>query len=93
MYLISVNKNDDICEVNMIESLIENSWMQFYFEDVIETCLAHFGDDFDLEGLFEEVNALLQLTLLMNVGKWQPKVEPFPSSPSSSLSLSFIIVS
>ena len=39
--------NDDICEVNMIESLIENTWVQFHSEDIVETCLVHFGDDFD----------------------------------------------
>ena len=39
--------NDDICEVNMIESLIENTWMQFHSENIVETCLAHFGDNFD----------------------------------------------
>jgi len=36
--------NDDICEVAMIESLVENTWVQFHYEDIVETCLAHFGD-------------------------------------------------
>jgi len=39
--------NDDICEVDMIESLIENTWMQFHSEDIVEKCLAYFEDDFD----------------------------------------------
>ena len=44
----------------MIESLIENIWMQSYSEDIVETCLTHFGNDFDWEESFEEVNALLE---------------------------------
>ena len=83
--------NDDICKVDMIESLIENTWMQFHFEDIVQTCLAHFGNDFDWEESFEEVNALLESTIPMDVGKWQQKVEPFPPSPSSSSSLTSII--
>jgi len=38
--------------------------VQFYYEEIIETCLAHFGDDFDWEESFEEVNALLESALL-----------------------------
>ena len=34
--------------------------MQFYSEDIVETCLTHFGNDFDWEESFEEVNALLE---------------------------------
>ena len=85
--------NDDISEVDTIESLIENTWIQFHSEDIVETCLAHFGDDFDCEGSFEEVNALLESTLSMNIGKWLPKVEHFSPSPSSSPSLPSIIES
>jgi len=61
--------NDDIYEVDMIESLIKNTWMQFHSENIVEMCLAHFGDDFDWEKSFEEVNALLESTLLMDAGK------------------------
>ena len=67
--------------------------MQFHSEDIVETCLAHFKDDFDCEKSFEEVNALLELTLPMDVGKCQPKLEPFRPSPSSSPSLPSIIES
>ena len=35
--------NDDIFEVDMIESLVENIWVQFHSKDIIETCLTHFG--------------------------------------------------
>jgi len=65
--------------------------MQFHSEDTVETCLTHFGNYFNWEESFEEVNALLESILSMDVGKWQYKVEPFPPSPSSSPSLPSII--
>ena len=35
--------NNEICEVEMIESLVENIWMQFHSEDIVETVLLIFG--------------------------------------------------
>jgi len=43
--------------------------MQFHSEDIVKTCLTHFRDNFDWEKSFEEVNALLESTLPMDVGK------------------------
>jgi len=50
-----------------------------HFEDIVETCLAYFGNDFDWEKSFEEVNALLDSAPPTDVGKWQPKLEHLPT--------------
>ena len=43
--------------------------MQFHSENIVETCLALCGNDFGCEKFFEKVNALLESTLPMDVGK------------------------
>ncbi|XP_058082476.1 uncharacterized protein LOC131230589 [Magnolia sinica] len=73
--------SEDICEVDMIESLVHESFLKSS-EDALETCLAHFGMDFDIENSIQEVNALLDSTPIMETVKWKAKVEPLPPSES-----------
>ena len=49
-------------------------------DDPLQTCLTHFGLDFDIDRSVEEVNALLDSTPSMNTNKWKSKVEQLASS-------------
>jgi len=56
---------DDYEEVNMIDISISHTFEEFYYEDPLEKCLAHFGQKFDIEESIEEVNALLDSIPIM----------------------------
>ena len=75
--------NEDICEVDMIESLVHDTFLQLSYEDPLEACLNLFGCNFDIEHSIEEINALLDSVPLLSTNSWQPKVIPLPLSSSS----------
>ena len=50
---------DDDEEVNMIDTLIDQTVQSSYYTDPLEECLAHFNADIDIDGSICEVNALL----------------------------------
>ena len=74
--------NEDICEVDMIESLIHDTFLQSSYEDPLEACLNLFGCNFDIEHSIEKVNALLDYVPLLSTDSWPPKVIPLPLSSS-----------
>ena len=78
-----VLNNEDICEVDMIESLVHDTFLQSSCEDPLEACLNLFGCNFDIEHSIEEINALLDSVPLLSTNSWQPKVIPLPLSSSS----------
>ena len=78
-----VLNNEDICEVDMIESLVHDTFLQLSYEDPLEACLNLFGCNFDIEHSIEEINALLDSVPLLSTNSWQPKVIPLPLSSSS----------
>ena len=78
-----VLNNEDICEVDMIESLVHDTFLQLSYEDPLEACLNLFGCNFDIEHSIEEINALLDSVPLLSTDSWQPKVIPLPLSSSS----------
>ena len=57
--------NEDICEVDMIKSLVHDTFQQSSYEDPLEACLNIFGCNFDIEQSIEEVNALLVFVPLL----------------------------
>ncbi|XP_026428764.1 uncharacterized protein LOC113324681 [Papaver somniferum] len=67
--------HESIC---MIDSLVENTFTTNSVSDPLEACLSHFGDYYDEDKHFEEVNALLDSAAVMNCKKWQLKPEPLP---------------
>ena len=77
-----VLNNEDICEVDMIESLVHDTFLQLSYEDPLEACLNLFGCNFDIEHSIEEINALLDSVPLLSTDSWQPKVIPLPLSSS-----------
>ena len=58
--------NEDICEVDMIESLVHDTFLQLSYEDPLEACLNIFCCNFDIEHSIEEVNALLDSVPLLS---------------------------
>ena len=54
-----VPENEDICEVNMIGSLVHDTFIQSKCEDPLKACLTHFDYNLDTKKSIEEVNALL----------------------------------
>ncbi|XP_075633356.1 uncharacterized protein LOC142605805 [Castanea sativa] len=77
-----VLENEDIYEVDMIESLVHDTFLQSSYEDPLEACLNIFGCNFDIEHSIEEVKALLDFVPLLSTDSWQPKVIPLPLSSS-----------
>ena len=82
-----VPDNEDICEVNMIGSLVHDTFLQTSCEDPLKACLTRFDYNLDTEKSIEEVNALLDYVPLLSMDSWQPKVVPLPlpSSPFPSI--------
>ena len=82
-----VPDNEDICEVNMIGSLVHDTFLQTSCEDPLKACLTRFDCSLDTEKSIEEVNALLDYVPLLSIDSWQPKVVPLPlpSSPFPSV--------
>ena len=50
---------DDVGSVQMIGSLVSDSFTRMSSTDPLETCLVYFGIDFDDDASIKEVNALL----------------------------------
>ena len=74
--------NEDICEVNMIESLVHDTFIQSRCEEPLKACLTLFDCNLDTKKSMEEVNVLLNFVPLLSIDSWQPKVVPFPLSSS-----------
>ena len=45
--------------MDLIEEIINNSFLSNLNDDPLQTCLTHFGLNFDIDRSVEEVNALL----------------------------------
>ena len=82
-----VPDNEDICEVNMIGSLVHDTFLQTSCKDPLKACLTRFDYNLDTEKSIEEVHALLDYVSLLSIDSWQPKVVPLPlpSSPFPSV--------
>ncbi|XP_023920612.1 uncharacterized protein LOC112032110 [Quercus suber] len=89
--IFDINKqvldNKDICEVNMIGSLVHGTFLQSSCEDPLKACLTCVDCKLDTKKSIEEVNALLDFVPLLSIDSWQPTVVPFPLSSSSFLSI------
>ena len=77
--------NEDICEVNMIEGLVHDTFIQSSCNDPLKACSTLFGCNLDIEKSIEEVNALLDFVSLLTTDSWQPKVVLLPLSSSPLL--------
>ena len=69
------NADDRFIYVDLIEELIDNSFLSNLNDDPLQTCLTHFGFDFDIDRSVDEVNALLDSAPSMDTNKWKSRVE------------------
>jgi hypothetical protein len=67
-----------MCNIRCLSEVIEESSI----EDPLETCLAQFGEDLDLDKLMEQANALLENAPLVSEEKEEIAV---PYSPKKEL--------
>lgn len=56
------NGDDEIVDVDLIKALVDNTFLSNLSDDPLQTCLTHFGLDFDIDRSVDEVNTLLDLT-------------------------------
>ncbi|XP_026399420.1 uncharacterized protein LOC113295288 [Papaver somniferum] len=76
--------DNELHEINMIESLIQDSLPDILFVDPLQACLYNFDLDlFDSEYI-SEVHSLLESVPPMDIAKWQTAVKPLPLSDSES---------
>ena len=68
------NADDEIVDVDLIEALVGDTFLSNLSDDYLQTCLTHFGFDFDIDKSVEEVNALLDSAQSMDTNKWKSRV-------------------
>ncbi|XP_059458312.1 uncharacterized protein LOC132187905 [Corylus avellana] len=58
---------DKVRSVCLIEKIIEETVDESSIEDPLEACLAQFGDDLDLDKLFEQADAILETAPMISI--------------------------
>ena len=56
--------------MDLIEALVDNTFLSNFNDDPLQTCLTHFGFDFDIDKSVNEVNTLLHSAPSMDTNKW-----------------------
>ena len=74
------NADDGIVDVDLIEALVDDTFVSNLSDDPLQTCLTHFGLDFDIDRSVDEVNALLDSAPSMDTNKWKSRVEQLAPS-------------
>ena len=83
---------DEVRHVCLIEEIIEETIYESNIEDPLEACLVQFGDDLDLDKLFEQTVAILKSALLESSEREKTTV-PEPSRRNLSLYRTLLSVS
>ncbi|KAH9685156.1 hypothetical protein KPL70_013841 [Citrus sinensis] len=74
------NADDGIVDVDLIEALVDDTFLSNLSDDPLQTCLTYFGLDFDIDRSVDEVNALLDSAPSMDTNKWKLRVEQLAPS-------------
>ena len=74
------NANDGIVDVDLIEALVDHTFLSNLSDDPLQICLTHFGWDFDIDRSVDEVNALLDSAPSIDINKWKSRVEQLAPS-------------
>ncbi|KAH9658353.1 hypothetical protein KPL70_023455 [Citrus sinensis] len=74
------NADDGIVDVDLIETIVDNTFFSNLSDDPLQTCLTHFGFDFDIDRSVDEVNALLDSASSMDTNKLKSRVEQLAPS-------------
>jgi hypothetical protein len=75
---------DQMNQVCLIEEILDEVIEESSIEDLLEACLAQFGEDLDLEKLMKQADALLETAPLVSEEKEKTAV---PDSPKKELKL------
>jgi len=67
-------KMDDQEEDNVIDISVSHIFEESCYEDPLEKCLSHFGQNFDIDESLKEVNALLDSVPVMYANQWKPPI-------------------
>ncbi|KAH9724538.1 hypothetical protein KPL70_007523 [Citrus sinensis] len=70
------NADDGIVDVDLIEALVDDTFLLNLSDDPLQTCLTHF----DIDRSVDEVNALLNSAPSMDTNKWKSRVEQLAPS-------------
>ena len=63
------NTDDGIIDVDLIKALVDETFLSNLSDDPLQTCLTHFGLDFDIDRSVDEVNVLLDSASSMDTNK------------------------
>ncbi|KAL2487263.1 Protein of unknown function (DUF668) [Abeliophyllum distichum] len=81
--VVNVNKqpydNEEVAGVDMIEALVDDSFVSTNCDNALKMCLMHFGSYFDVDSSINEVNILLESVPVMDTTKWKQKIKPLPT--------------
>lgn len=72
--------NEEVTDVDMIETLVVDSFGSNLCNDQLEKCLTHSSLSCDVGNDVQEVNYLLHAAPFMVTTNWKAKVEPLPLS-------------
>ena len=72
--------DNGIVDVDLIETIFDTTFLSNLSDDPLQTCLTHFGLDFDIDRSVDKVNALLDLAPSMDTNKWKLRVEQLAPS-------------
>ncbi|XP_026399757.1 uncharacterized protein LOC113295641 [Papaver somniferum] len=76
--------DDDIHEVSMIETIVQEKLSHLEAGDALESSLLNLLD-FDEDGSIEEVNSLLDSSPLLDTDKWRSRFESLPINETKTL--------
>ena len=68
------NADDRIVDMDLIKEMIDNTFVSNLCDDPLQTCLTHFGLNFDIERSVDEVNTLLDSAPSMDTNQWKSRV-------------------
>ena len=63
------NADDGIVDVDLIEAIVDDTFASNLSDDNLQTCLTHFGFDFDIDRSVDGVNALRDSASSMDTNK------------------------
>lgn len=89
------HKDKGIVDVDLIEELIYHTCHFNLNDDLVQTCLTHFGLNFNNNISINQVNALLHSSARMDIDNWKSMIEQLTPSeenfiPSSESSPKFV---
>ena len=65
--------------MDVVDGIVDEALPSILVEDSLEACLAHFGfENFDIDGLVEEVNVLLNSSSTLNFPPWKARFKLIP---------------